>query len=170
MPEIRIVEFRPSHQEQFAQLVDDVHAELGFAHDPVLDADLDAPTEHYRHILLLTRGRIVVGSAALTAPSAGVVTLKRMYLRPAQRKQGWGRRLLEAMIWRAEQDRCVQMQLDTTERQHAARRLYETAGFYVVRQEEQTLHYAKRLEAAGTVRRRSPALRTRPSTRRGGAG
>ena len=151
MPDMRIVEFRESYQPQLAQLVDDVHAELGFAHDPVLDGDLDAPAEHYRHVLLLVRGRIVVGSAALTAPSAGVVTLKRMYLHPAYRKQGWGRRLLEALIWRAEQDGCGLIRLDTTERQHAARRLYETAGFDLVRQEGHTLHYAKRLDAGGTV-------------------
>jgi GNAT superfamily N-acetyltransferase len=149
MPEMRIVKYRPSHRRQFAELVDAVHAELGFAHDPVLDADLDAPSEHYRHILLLTKGHTVVGSAALTAPSAGVVTLKRMYLRPAQRKQGWGRRLLDALIRCAENDGCVEMRLDTTERQHAACRLYEAAGFEIVRQEGETLHYAKRLDAAG---------------------
>jgi len=132
-------------QPAFANLVMDVHAEFGFAYDPDLDADLVDPEAHYRFILLVKAQDAVVGSAALTEPRDQITTLKRMYLRPSLRGQGWGLRLLDAMIEYATLGGCHGIELDTTDRQDAARRLYERAGFKQHLRIGETIYYFKSL-------------------------
>lgn len=61
--------YQPQDRNGFANLVNDVHAEFGFSYDPALDTDLDDPEAHYRHILLVKAGNLVVGSVALTEPT-----------------------------------------------------------------------------------------------------
>lgn len=145
MDSARLSPYAPKDQLGFANLVMDVHAEFGFAYDPDLDADLDDPEAHYRFILLVKTQDTVVGSAALTKPRDEITTLKRMYLRPALRGQGWGLRLLEAMVERATVDGCRGIALDTTDRQDAARRLYERAGFQQHHKIDETVYYFKKL-------------------------
>ncbi|WP_193107490.1 GNAT family N-acetyltransferase [Brachybacterium sp. FME24] len=145
MSELSLTIYQAEDQESFARLVEDVHAEFGFKYNAQLDADLDDPESHYPFILLVKWGSSVVGSAALTEPRTGAVTLKRMYLRPSLRGLGWGRRLLEGVTERAVMDGCEQIQLDTTTRQTGARRLYEKSGFKLICQDGETLVYSKGL-------------------------
>lgn len=132
-------------RQELAALVTDVLREHGDAFDPVLDVDLAAPEQHYRHIWLLKAADAVVGSAAITPPDDGTTTLKRMYLRPDQRGEGWGRRLLETVLREAQREGCHTILLDTTDRQHAARRLCDRAGFRLITEHEGVVHYAKSL-------------------------
>lgn len=96
---------------------------------------------------LVKCGTSVVGSAALTEPRDGSTTLKRMYLRPALRGLGWGRRLLDGVTEHAVEHGCKKIQLDTTTRQVGARRLYERSGFKLVSQDGDTLFFSTDLRA-----------------------
>lgn len=125
--------YQPSDQPGFEALVRDVHDEFGLGYDRRLDADLSCPEDHYRHVFVLAKGDRVCGTAALRAPDAGVVTLKRMYVTRSLRGGGWGGRLLETCLLVARQDGCTAVTLDTMERQGAAQRMYESAGFQMIR-------------------------------------
>lgn len=151
MSKLRLTTYQQEDQEGFARLVEDVHSEFGFSYDAELDADLDDPESHYPFILLLKCGTSVVGSAALTEPRAGSTTLKRMYLRPALRGLGWGRRLLDGVTERAVEDGCREIHLDTTTRQAGARRLYERNGFTLVSQGGGALLYSKHVRPLNAV-------------------
>ena len=59
----------------------------------------------------------------------GYGELKRMYVRPAFRGQGIGRRLIEHLAEQARRRSCHQLRLETGIHQSAAIRLYESAGF-----------------------------------------
>jgi len=152
MCEVRLTGYSPQDRPGLAALVTDVLREYGDTSDPVLDVDLAAPEQHYRHIWVLKAEGTVVGSVAITPPEDGTTTLKRMYLRPEQRGQGWGRRLLEAALHEAQRVGCHTILLDTTDRQHAARRLYDRAGFRLITKEEGVVHYAKTLSPPGARR------------------
>ncbi len=137
--------FTPHDQPGLADLVNEVHSEFGFAYQPRLDADLDNPLAHYRHVWVLKLEDAVIGSVALTAPVDGTPTLKRMYLRAKFRGQGWGRQLLTTALESAIRDRCTRIELDTSDRQHDACRLYESSGFRLHRQVGSTRYYGKDL-------------------------
>lgn len=144
----RLTEYEPADRPGFADLVDDVHAEFGFAHHQVLDADLAEPEKHYEHLWVVKDGDAVVGSVALTAAADGVVTLKRLYLRPEVRGHGWGRRLLEVAVETAERAGRPAVVLDTDDRQPGAWHLFEAAGFVVERRAGSTRYYRKDLTGA----------------------
>ena len=57
------------------------------------------------------------------------VEIKRMYVIPAHRRTGVARRILAALIRRANDQLFGQVILETGTRQRAAIALYETAGF-----------------------------------------
>ena len=93
----------------------------------------------------------MAGSVALRDLGDRAYKLKRMYLRPAHRGHGLGRRLLAtALVWARANDARV-VRLDTAEGMVAARRLYESAGFVqlpdpeIPRQGQQRLAYELRL-------------------------
>ena len=109
--------------------------------------ELADPAAFYSHVWVLKSDGLVVGSAALTAARGGVTTLKRMYLRPQLRGQGWGRLLLNTAIQAAASNGCRRIELDTSERQVRARRLYEAAGFAIQRRDGENCLYAKTLTA-----------------------
>ena len=67
------------------------------------------------------------GSAATDAPRIGEV--KRLYLQPAHRSGGWGRRLAEALIADARAIGYRELKLDTLDWMADARRLYARLGF-----------------------------------------
>jgi len=148
---IEIVPFEATHAEGFAALVAETLREFGFEQDPELDGDLDDPARTYVALWIALAGGEVAGSVALRDLGDGAYKLKRMYLRPAHRGSGLGRRLLAmALDWARANDARV-VRLDTAEGMVAARRLYESAGFVqlpggeIPRQGQQRLAYELRL-------------------------
>ena len=148
---IEIVPFEATHAQGFAALIADTLREFGFEHDPELDADLEDPGGTYVALWIALAGGEVAGSVALRDLGDRAHKLKRMYLRPAHRGHGLGRRLLAtALDWARANDARV-VRLDTAEGMVAARRLYESAGFVQLpdpelpRQGQQRLAYELRL-------------------------
>jgi GNAT superfamily N-acetyltransferase len=83
------------------------------------------------------RGRLLLagsegdafGCVALRPLDASTGELKRLYVEPRARGQGWGRRLAEAAIAAARRIGYTALKLDTLERMNDARALYERLGF-----------------------------------------
>jgi putative acetyltransferase len=148
---IEIVPFEATHAQGFAALIADTLREFGFEHDPELDADLEDPGGTYVALWIALAGGDVAGSVALRDLGERAYKLKRMYLRPAHRGRGLGKRLLAtALDWARANDARV-VRLDTAEGMVAARRLYESAGFVQLpdgelpRQGQRRLAYELRL-------------------------
>ncbi len=138
--------FEPTHAAGFAALVVDTLREFGFERDAELDRDLDDPAATYAALWIALAGDVVAGSVALRALGGAAYELKRMYLRPACRGHGVGKRLLATALDWARANRARAVRLDTTERMVAARGLYESVGFARVpgeapRQGQQRLLY-----------------------------
>lgn len=63
----------------------------------------------------------------LAQPTVGEV--KRLYVQPARRGEGWGRRLVAALLAEARATGYEELKLDTLDWMNAARALYEETGF-----------------------------------------
>jgi putative acetyltransferase len=146
MSTAELAAYSPGDQEGFASLVNDTHAEYGFSYHPVLDKDLADPVASYSHVWVLISEGSVVGSVALTVPLNGTTTLKRMYVRPHFRGEGWGRQLLDTAIRTPASEGCRRIKLDTSDRQVQAVRLYEAAGFVLQRRDAGSRFYVKTLD------------------------
>ena len=68
------------------------------------------------------------GTAAMSSPSS-VGEVKRLYVQPAHRGEGWGRRLAEVLIAEARAIGYAELKLDTLDWMADARRLYARLGF-----------------------------------------
>jgi putative acetyltransferase len=86
----------------------------------------------------------VVGSVGLMCKSPSVCELRKMYLRPAHRGRGLGRRLMEHALQRAKDLGFSRMELETAGVLDQAIRLYESFGFKAF----QPSHLADRCDVA----------------------
>ena len=95
-------------------------------------ADADA-VDDYRPpggVFLIARaGDAVVGCGAIRALGPGVGEVKRMWIDPAVRGRGWGRRMLEALEHAAAAVGYESLRLDTHEVLLEAIALYEAHGY-----------------------------------------
>jgi len=85
----------------------------------------------YYHALLVARDGDggLVGSVAVKRLPDGSAELKRLYVRPAVRGTGLGKRLAAAAVERARELGYTTMRLDTLPRMEAARGIYNSLGF-----------------------------------------
>jgi GNAT superfamily N-acetyltransferase len=89
--------------------------------------DIFLPPQGY--LLLALEGSQAAGLACMKTIRDDIVEVKRMYVRPAFRRRGLGRQLLEALIHEARASGYPIMRLDSTRFMAEAHALYRSAGF-----------------------------------------
>jgi GNAT superfamily N-acetyltransferase len=82
-------------------------------------------------LVIYVNGKPVAGGG-VKRDEDGVAEIKRMYVAPAVRRQGLGRRLLEELETKARQLGYARIRLDTGARQPHARAMYERAGYHPI--------------------------------------
>ncbi|WP_375766525.1 GNAT family N-acetyltransferase [Archangium gephyra] len=80
-------------------------------------------------LLLALDGSDAAGCVGVRELESGTCEMKRLYIRPAYRSHGLGRRLVEAAVEQARAAGYSAMCLDTLPQMGAAIRLYEAFGF-----------------------------------------
>ena len=94
------------------------------------DDELAALPGYYRALLIARDDAgALLGSAAVKHLPDGAAELKRLYVRPAARGTGLGKRLAAAAIDRARELGYPVIRLDTLPRMEAARGIYSSLGF-----------------------------------------
>lgn len=126
---------QPADTAPVTALVHGVLHEFGLAPDSTgTDVDLTDIAAHFvarggDFVVLTDAAGHVVGTCGLFPLEPGLVELRKMYLAPAWRGRGQGRRLLEWALTRARELGFRRITLETASAMHDAIALYERAGF-----------------------------------------
>jgi len=115
-------------------LIFEVLQEYGLPPDPSgTDADIEGIETLYHarggHFWVLEGDSGIVGSCALYRADAHLVELRKMYLHPSVRGQGWGKRLLALALETARSEGCREIRLETASVLREAIALYASHGF-----------------------------------------
>jgi putative acetyltransferase len=125
-----VIEIARSPTDEVRDLIDELESVLSAAYPPEQrhGLELEAIFEpHVRFFLARLDGTAVAcGGVALFA---GFAEVKRMYVREAARGRGVAQVLLKRLEAEARDAGLSVLRLETGDRQHAAMRLYERAGF-----------------------------------------
>ena len=139
---IEITSLQPQETAEAKQLIAQVVAEvLGEQQTPEqlvahwnergLLTDIDHFPTYYLACLVVRNDGKIVGTGAIRALEGDIAELKRMWLLPEYRGQGWGRKLADELLERARRGGFTRVRLDLAERdrQPQALRLYTRLGF-----------------------------------------
>ena len=142
MPAIPILRPATNADRQGVEdLIFSVLGEFGLRPDPEgTDADLGDIVAYYQggiFDVLVDRGGVIVGSVGLFRVDGETCELRKMYLRPAVRGSGQGRRLLEHALAEARRLGYRRITLETASPLTAAIALYRRYGFRPVTREHQ---------------------------------
>jgi GNAT superfamily N-acetyltransferase len=107
------------------ELVREVFAEYAAA----IGVEIDERNPKYALILVAMDAETAAGCAAMRGQESDVAELKRLYVRPAYRGTGLGRRLAEAIIVEARSLGYRALRLDTLPFMQAAIAMYRALGF-----------------------------------------
>jgi GNAT superfamily N-acetyltransferase len=117
--------------EEYAAWLDEDLCFQGFAEELATLPGKYAPPQG--RLLLAGAPGDAFGCVALRplgdGPRGPLGEVKRLYVQPRVRGQGWGGRLARAVIGEARAAGYAELKLDTLERMTDARRLYESLGF-----------------------------------------
>ena len=92
----------------------------------------------YERIVLVSRDGSLAGNVCLDRGGATQARLHRLWVRPAHRRAGVGRRLVEESVEWARSIGAESIWLDVLRIRHAARCLYESTGFVVLKDDPQS--------------------------------
>ena len=113
--------------QEALQLLQEMRAEALLRYGDVIDASAPPPTNEP---LVARLGGEAVGCVALQVMDRDVAEVRRMYVLPAARRRGIGRRLLAALEQVALKFGYRTLRLETGARQPEAIALYESHGFH----------------------------------------
>jgi GNAT superfamily N-acetyltransferase len=112
---------------EYARAVDEPGCFAGFERELAgLPGEYGPP---HGRLLLARDGAAPAGCVGLRRLAPGVAEIKRLYVRPAYRATGLGRRLAEAAIAGAREAGCRRVMLDTLPKMREAIALYRSLGF-----------------------------------------